>query len=163
MKPRALVGAVVVACALAVAACPQFESDFTIAPGAVDATTGDDVTTKAPDAASDVADTGALDASSGDVLPDGSSADAFVDGSVDGGTGPIDAGPSDAGSDVRPDAGIEAGQTPCCVIDDISPACQFVQGETFPCSDTDAGVSCSAQTCTVTSLGGCAGAVTPCQ
>jgi hypothetical protein len=118
MKPRALVGAFAVAWALALAACPQFESDFTIAPGAVDATTGDDVTTKATDAAADVGDTGAIDASSGDAPPDGSSADSFVEGSVDGGAdgSSVDAPEEKPTSEASSVDAPEEGPALCCKV-----------------------------------------------
>jgi hypothetical protein len=60
MRPRALGRAFAVTWALALTACPQFESDFTVGPTAADASAGGDVSTS--DATNGVGD-GSIDAS----------------------------------------------------------------------------------------------------
>lgn len=101
MRTRVVL-AIVASCApLALAACPQFASDFTVGSSTTDATSGDE--TKAPDGAADVGDAGLADASGEGSL------DSSVDGFADSGT---DATSADAPIS---DAQEEGPATLCCV------------------------------------------------
>jgi hypothetical protein len=141
MRTRAVL-AIVTCAPLALAACPQLESDFTVGSNALDATSGDE-TSKVPDGATDVGDAGSLDATSTDVVPDGSSSDAFVETSAD------------SGADVfSSDAQEEAPPALCCVSPAGENNCP-VSATVYSCNlVTSPGAECSTDGGTVTIQGG---------
>jgi hypothetical protein len=176
MKTRSFVAGFAVACALALPACPQFESDFKVWSIAADASGGGDASTS--DAPNGVGD-GSIDASGGNfdgaladaATPESSSkGDAFED---DDSAYPPDSNQGDGydGSSVAPEAP-EASATPDAGVTDTGVAlcCSITSGahcdlgSSLPCSNGGGYLSCSVSTCSFTPPAfDCTGTVGACE